>query len=163
MENSTISHLAENAVQQLRDVNASLRHEKDTWYARYTEAQHRANRLESDLEFVQHQLSTTRALLETARAEKDQTARKQADGIKEAQNEAAIYKEDNASLRIDVEKRVLRITELESLLVTKETEIEPLKCKCVNILLSCHSPLLYSFFCCQSEIPRIGTRAKAGK
>lgn len=128
-ENGTITHLAESATQQLRDVNTSLRRDKDIWYARFTEAQQRATRMESDLEFVQHQLSTTRALLETIRAEKDETARKQSDGIKDAQNEAALYKESNISLRDNVDKLSQQVTQLESLVATKETEMEPLKRK----------------------------------
>ncbi|KAI8344774.1 hypothetical protein BC941DRAFT_409584 [Chlamydoabsidia padenii] len=135
VDNDTISHLAENATSQLRDVSASLRREKDIWQARHTDAQQRADRLESDLEFVQHQLSTTRALLESVRAEKDQTAQKQLQGIKDARNEATLYKEHNASLRSDMEKLLDRVNQLETLVADKENQVEPLALKAKGLEL----------------------------
>ncbi|CAO3584199.1 unnamed protein product [Absidia cylindrospora] len=129
VDSELMTNLAENATQQLRDVSASLRREKDIWQARYSDAQQRVNRVESDLEFVQHQLSTTRALLEAVRAEKEDTAKKQQQGIKDARTDAALYKESNASLRNNVEQLKDRVAQLESLISTKEAEVEPLTLK----------------------------------
>lgn len=125
-----ITELVESATQQVRDMNASLRREKDIWQARYTDAQQRATRAETDLEVIQQQLSTTRVLLDSLRAEKDDATKKQHQGIKDAANEASLYKENNAVLRNKVEQLEKRITQLESLVTTKEAELGPLKCKC---------------------------------
>lgn len=131
IDNAAISTLGENATQQLRDLSASLRREKDIWQTRYTDAQQRADGLASDLEFVQHQLSTTRALLETLRAEKDQTAKRSHQGLKDANNEAALYKKHNASLRSTMDELRGRVVELETLVAAKEELVEPLSCKCL--------------------------------
>jgi chromosome segregation ATPase len=129
IDNAALSTLGENATQQLRDLNASLRREKDIWQTRYTDAQQRADCLASDLEFVQQQLSTTRALLKTMRDEREQTTKGSHQGLKDANNEAALYKKHNASLRSTMDELRGRVVELESLVAAKEELVEPLTCK----------------------------------
>ncbi|CAO3597640.1 unnamed protein product [Absidia cylindrospora] len=124
-----ITILVESATQQAQDINASLRRERDVWQARYNDAQQRATRVESDLEFMQQQLSTTRSLLDNMRAEKEDATKRQDQQVKNATNEASLYKENNAVLRNQVEQLEKRVTELESLVATKETELEPLTLK----------------------------------
>lgn len=129
VDESTYNNITENVTQQLRNVSATLRREKDLWQAKYSEAQQRATRAESDLEFVQHQLSTTRAILETVRAERDDITKQQKQGISEARNEAKLYKENNTNLRLTIDQMKEKVTQLEKTISEKEAQVEPLTCK----------------------------------
>jgi alanyl-tRNA synthetase len=160
IDNASISTLGENATQQLRDLCASLRREKDIWQTRYTDAQQRADELAANLEFVQHQLSTTRSLLETMRSEKNHIAKRPQQELKDANYEAALYKEHNASLRSAADELRGRVVELEALVAAKEELVEPLSCKCPPHSKICMTQLFNIDY---SESKGIGTRIGSNK
>ncbi|CAO3648212.1 unnamed protein product [Cunninghamella echinulata] len=129
IDEGAYNNLTENVTQQLREVSATLRREKDLWQAKYKDAQQRATRAESDLEFVQHQLSTTRAILDTVRAERDDITKQQKQAMNEARNEATLYKENNTQLRLTIDQLREKVTQLEKLAAEKESQVEPLTLK----------------------------------
>ncbi|CAO3641274.1 unnamed protein product [Cunninghamella blakesleeana] len=129
VDESTYNNIADDVTQQLRNVSATLRREKDLWQAKYSDAQQRATRAESDLEFVQHQLSTTRAILETVRTERDEIIKQQKQGISEARNEATLYKENNTNLRLTVDQLKEKVAQFEKTISEKEAQVEPLTLK----------------------------------
>ncbi|GAB5588815.1 hypothetical protein Unana1_03715 [Umbelopsis nana] len=123
-----IASLSDRVVQELREVNASLRRDKELLDARLTDAKQELQRTKGDMEYAQRLLKQTRDALEDERKERiassDSEKRKQ-----EIINQAAAYKDSNDKLREILKKMRSQIQEYEQRINSSDSEIEPLKLK----------------------------------
>lgn len=139
--NSTdIASLSDRVVQELREVNASLRRDKELLDVRLTDASQELQRTKGDMEYAQRLLKQTREALEEER--KQRAASSAADRSKqEMLNQAAAYKDSNDKLRELLKKMRSQIQDYEQRIITSDKEIEPLKRKLYSVMIRCSSLL----------------------
>jgi chromosome segregation ATPase len=129
-----IASLSDRVVQELREVNASLRRDKELLDVRLTDASQELQRTKGDMEYAQRLLKQTREALEEER--KHRAASSAADRSKlESLNQAAAYKDSNDKLRELLKKMRSQIQDYEQRIITSDKEIEPLKRKFTRQLI----------------------------
>lgn len=123
-----MASLSDRVVQELREVNASLRRDKELLDARLTDANQELQRTKGDMEYAQRLLSQSRDALEEER--KERLASSESEKTKhEVLNQAAAYKDSNDKLRELLKRMRSQIQEYEQRINSSDSEIEPLKRK----------------------------------
>ncbi|CAM0137312.1 hypothetical protein VKS41_005025 [Umbelopsis sp. WA50703] len=123
-----IASLSDRVVQELREVNASLRRDKELLDARLGDANQELQRTKGDMEYAQRLLKQTREALEEERKHRvasTETEKKKQEMV----NQAAAYKDSNDKLREILKKMRTQIQEYEQTIAASDREIEPLKLK----------------------------------
>ncbi|KAG0179601.1 hypothetical protein DFQ29_001887 [Apophysomyces sp. BC1021] len=125
-DDTEINDASQKTIQQLRDIIASLRRDRDLWQARYTETGTRCEQAEADLEFVRRRLTATRTTLEALQDEAWQSITEKEKALVQFKNEAAVYKDNNTRLRQKIVELEAHTQKLENDITAKNAEIEPM-------------------------------------